>query len=144
MSLFLDWDFIFRSVLVTFSHQSLSGTMRKSVMVFSPSSSPMSTFWAAIRLLPSPILILHPGPFPFHTYCNRILIFKSPFDFFEIQINFMKSHTIILSMYFLSPIHCWQFDITFTFYIGDHFLSKYTSPLLPQLCIIAVWSSAHS
>ena len=45
MFLFLHLDFIFWSVLVTFLHQSEAGTLRESVMVFSP-NSPMSAFWA--------------------------------------------------------------------------------------------------
>ena len=47
----------------------------------------------------------------------------------------MNSHPFILSMHFLSLMHGWQFDITFFF--GDHFLSKYTSPpTLHNCCLI--------
>ena len=118
MFLFLHLDFIFWSVLVTFLHQSEAGTLRESVMVFSP-NSPMSAFWAPTH----PSLLL------------ANIDFASQLIFYKYKVSCVENTHLTFYVHFHFP---WQIPF-FRFTFWSHYLFP---PHLPfQQCIIAVWSS---
>ena len=127
MFLFLHLDFIFWSVLVTFLHQSEAGTLRESVMVFSP-NSPMSAFWAPTH----PSLLL------------ANIDFASQLIFYKYKVSCVENTHLTFYVHFHFPYPIPFFRFTF----WSHYLFPPPSPSLSTMhnsCLIIhrSWSACQ-